>query len=426
MTSPAPSRCRKRQLSEQTDKKKTISGLSIDHDFLQWDLLRERLQANETTLRYEQREGSSVLRVTDESSSSSSSSSQASSTIRLIHIPCAFGLSRKGNPLSSLLTSAKAAMMAAYDFNHRRSEIVPNLPQLLTPRTRPSTSSGNNDNNDNNNPEQSSSTPCNLHLTLDFYDTERSVIRGATILTEHVHPRPFPYQATAMVGAVRSAVSMPMATLNSLVGLPQISYASTSSDLNNRDSYPLFGRVVPSTDGDAAAALDYFVNVLGTTHLGILYIKDTYGSTYHLSLDSAANQRGVRTKSVAIDSSAEAPDFENKMMSVLATLQQTGYRHFMAIIGQTHLGTLVRSGRKLGIVGPGNFWLFGDGINARGLGSVFATSEDPLGFHGFGFLSLGSPIEETQTEKFMKQYLEFDSNKEFLEYYAYKTVRCQQ
>ena len=75
-------------------------------------------------------------------------------------------------------------------------------------------------------------------MTLDFYDTERSVIRGATVMTEYIQPRAFPYLAAAVVGAVRSAVSIPMAILSSIAEIPQISYASTSSELNNRASNP--------------------------------------------------------------------------------------------------------------------------------------------------------------------------------------------
>jgi hypothetical protein len=262
-------------------------------------------------------------------------------------------------------------------------------------------------------------------MTLDFYDTERSVVKGAAVLSEKIHQREFPYEATAVVGAVRSAVSIPMAILNSMRGIPQISYASTSSVLDNRESYPLFGRVIPSTTGDAQAALDYLVNFVGTTHLGIVYVNDSYGTSYQVSLEEAASRAGVKTMSIAIDwfGRERTDELDARMQVVVDRLAQGGYRHFVGAVFSTHLSSLITLGQKAGIVGPGNFWLFGDGITPAAAIWSSVQSVDIFGYHGMALISVGSSLREGHYDRFLAQHLEFDDNDAFREYYASKSVR---
>ena len=51
-----------------------------------------------------------------------------------------------------------------------------------------------------------------------------------------------------VIGAAASAVSVPVATLLRLFQLPQVSYASSSARLNNRERYTYFFRTVPADD----------------------------------------------------------------------------------------------------------------------------------------------------------------------------------
>jgi hypothetical protein len=377
----------------------TRKRLRTEGDFLAYDDLRSSLLfSNETD--YDRQSGSSVVRVRQHASANGEDD-----TVRLIHLSCAIGLSTRGGSASgALLTSAKAAMMAAFDFNERRETIVPGLRELLT---------------------DEDGKECDVRMTLDFYDTERTAVRGAAVLSEHIHRRDFPYEPTAVVGAVRSAVSIPMAILNSMRGIPQISYASTSSVLDNRESYPFFGRVIPSTTGDAEAAMDYLVNVVGTKHLGIVYVNDSYGTSYQVSLEEAASRAGVKTLSIAIDwfGRERNDDLDAKMQVIVDRLAQGGYRHFVGAIFGTHLTSLVPLGQKAGIVGPGNFWLFGDGSPAGAALWSSEQSAEVFGYHGMAFIAVGTSLREGHYDRFLSQHLEFDDNDAFREYYASKSVR---
>ena len=151
-------------------------------------------------------------------------------------------------------------------------------------------------------------------------------------------------------------------------------------------------------------------------------MKDTYGTAYQLSLEGAANRMGVETKSVAIDWSSGTPDFGGNMQRVIGQLQQTGYKHFMGVIYHYHLRVFVELGCEIGVVGPGNIWMFGDGICALTISATCEASSDPLANHGMGIIAVGNPIDTTQTDRFMAEYDAFDDDDEFREYFSFKTV----
>ena len=81
---------------------------------------------------------------------------------------------------------------------------------------------------------------------------------------------------TAVIGATVSHVSIPIASLFRLFNLPQVSYSSTSSLLNNRDRYTYFFRTVPSDDQQARAMIDLIV-YFGWDHVSTIYSNNLYG-----------------------------------------------------------------------------------------------------------------------------------------------------
>ncbi|OLQ07366.1 Metabotropic glutamate receptor [Symbiodinium microadriaticum] len=56
-----------------------------------------------------------------------------------------------------------------------------------------------------------------------------------------------------LVGAQLSSVSMPIATLAGVRGVPQVSMSSTNQLLSNKDSFPYFLRTIPPDSIQAAA-----------------------------------------------------------------------------------------------------------------------------------------------------------------------------
>ena len=114
---------------------------------------------------------------------------------------------------------------------------------------------------------------CNVRLTLDILDTQFSPIESTRIFTQilqrnHTVETPLP---AAVVGAYRSATTSPLAILTGVNDIPQVSYASTSTDFDVKEQFPRFGRTISSSTGEARSALDFFIK-LGADHVGVLFV----------------------------------------------------------------------------------------------------------------------------------------------------------
>ena len=218
-----------------------------------------------------------------------------------------------------------------------------------------------------------------------------------------------------------------MAVVNTAQQVPQISYSSTSSTLNNRDMYPLFGRTIPSTDGDARALIEYYQN-LGVTHLGVLYVSDDYGTAYRLSLEKAASAYGIQVSSAAIIVDQEDSN-QNSLLDGIVdavdTLKSTGYRYFVGVIFKQHLDVLIEEASQAGIMGPGYLWIFGDGISQYTLAYRKFPAGTPMAkaLHGLGTIGTGVSSNGGYYERFEDLYLTTGNTSEFRAYYESKSVR---
>jgi hypothetical protein len=118
---------------------------------------------------------------------------------------------------------------------------------------------------------------CNLKITMEIVDSKFSPIGSTRVFTENLHTEntvstPLP---TAVIGAYRSATTSPLAILTGVNGIPQASYASTSTDFDVKEQFPLFGRTVCSSTGEAKVALDYFQSI-AATHVGVLFVTVSF------------------------------------------------------------------------------------------------------------------------------------------------------
>ena len=117
-------------------------------------------------------------------------------------------------------------------------------------------------------------TPCpDFGITMEVTNTRFSPIETTRAFTELLR-RPISLQQpppAAVVGAFRSAVTSPLAVLTGINRLPQVSWASTSSDFSDKEQYPYFGRTVSDTVGEAEVAVQFFQS-MGATHVAIAFI----------------------------------------------------------------------------------------------------------------------------------------------------------
>lgn len=147
-------------------------------------------------------------------------------------------------------------------------------------------------------------------------------------------------------------MSKSLSFLSSVYDIPQISSSSTTSTLDDTESHPLFGRTVPSSDGDAKAMAMYLAQQ-NITHVAILYISDDYGRNYHASFAQEANRRGISVYPVGYEDAT--------MHSATQQLANSGMRYIVGILQPSTWQELVRSAINAGVMGkPGYTWLLAE------------------------------------------------------------------
>ena len=80
----------------------------------------------------------------------------------------------------------------------------------------------------------------------------------------------------AVIGAIVSSVSIPVASFFRVFNMPQISFSSTSPLLSNRDRYTYFYRTVPPDNQQAQAMIDLILH-FGWHHVSTIYSNNLYG-----------------------------------------------------------------------------------------------------------------------------------------------------
>ena len=80
----------------------------------------------------------------------------------------------------------------------------------------------------------------------------------------------------AVVGPLESHVSVPIASFFRILQMPQVSYASSSSKLNNRNTYSYFFRTFPPTDSQVQAIMDVILHYKWD-HISMIYSHNLYG-----------------------------------------------------------------------------------------------------------------------------------------------------
>lgn len=97
---------------------------------------------------------------------------------------------------------------------------------------------------------------------------------------------------TGIVGAAASQVSIPVASLARLFTMPQISYASSSAVLSNRDRYEYFYRTIPPDNLQARAMIDVMLH-FGWGYASTIYSLNPYGEPGITELQALAAEKGI-------------------------------------------------------------------------------------------------------------------------------------
>ena len=97
---------------------------------------------------------------------------------------------------------------------------------------------------------------------------------------------------SGIIGAAGSRVSVPVASLVRLFTTPQVSYASSSALLSNRDRYGFFHRTIPPDNLQARAMIDMMLH-FNWTYVSTVYSVNTYGQPGIDAFHKLANELGI-------------------------------------------------------------------------------------------------------------------------------------
>jgi hypothetical protein len=272
-------------------------------------------------------------------------------TIRLGKLLALLPISKYGQNAGPFWLSIDvAAFLAVIDFNRRSSAFSNSISELTQ--------------------------DCDLFLTIDFRDPEFNAIIAARECQEAFlyskeqtnEKRPF-----AVVGPVRSEVSALVATLGGAAtrretpdassrfvgseGIPNISPASRSSQLENTEQYPLFGRPIPTNAGDARA-LCLYLQSINVRQLAVLHVNDNYGVEFLVDVQREAESFGI-----SIFDSGYKDGLDEELNNAIAQLKTSGCTYFFGIFSAGGWEPIVIRLYEEGLIGrPQNVWLFGETV----------------------------------------------------------------
>mmetsp|Transcript_4349 Transcript_4349/g.10184 ORF Transcript_4349/g.10184 Transcript_4349/m.10184 type:complete len:1294 (+) Transcript_4349:125-4006(+) len=256
---------------------------------------------------------------------------------------------------------------------------------------------------------------CPVRFTLEFTDTEFEAQTTMNHVLEQVNREEGAAlrRPCAFLGAYGSALSVPVSIVTGLFGYPQVSGASTSTDLNSRSNHPLFARTVPSDAGNAIPVIKYFEKRLKISRLAVIYQNDPYGNAFLRGLNDAVQ---TYAPDMVLDPIL-LNDGEGSIASAISNLKETGVHFVFCLVFSVH-DDLMLEAYNQGVAGNGEYgWFFGDSflgtLNDR---SFEQDSPLHLAYQGSGLLEVAGGVQGlSQYDKFLSQ-LEKLKNPEDLQY----------
>ena len=250
---------------------------------------------------------------------------------------------KKGPPWE---VSAATALIAVDHFNDRNGAVVPAFATLPT--------------------------TCRVQFVPHFFDTQSHPKPSMNAYLQANYDGAWKaYKPEVIVGASRSAVSTPLAMLTGLNDVPQISYLSTSTELDNSNTYSSFLRTIPSDAITAKTIVQLLHNPpYNVLRLSVVYVNDAYGTSFMEALQEACVGRGIVLTTYAFSFGNT-----NSIDDAVEAMAKAESRYVVAIVFDDDLEYLMKRASAAQIVGKGMpkkdeeptnkwLWLFTDSIQS--------------------------------------------------------------
>ena len=266
---------------------------------------------------------------------------------------------------------------------------------------------------------------CPIRFVADYYDSESSQVTAVDVFSRQILESP-DRPPSALFGAWRSAVSVPLGILTGVYGIPQVSPLSTSTELDDVTQYTHFTRLIPSDAGTARAAVDYFRDRSpDLRHLGMLYVNDAYGSAFHQAIVESAQaimpeEERITVRGIPFSYSNAILNPEEINLAV-KTLAESGFRIFFGVFYDEHYEIVMKAAIEYGIAGPGYVWILGDGVSETLLNNKSYAADSPLAIasQGVGILKAEGGRETTEGntgyDRFVKAW--YSQSNDAVDYY---------
>ena len=150
-----------------------------------------------------------------------------------------------------------------------------------------------------------------------------------------------------VIGAELSESSMQMAALLSAFRVPQLSYASSSPFLSNKNKYGYFSRIVPSDRQQAMVIVD-MLQQFQWTYVAVVYSYGVYGLSGFRYIRGALERKGFcLAASVATESEFRKKDYEDLVKELVNIRPEVR----VVVLFTVHAGSVLRATRRLGLGG---------------------------------------------------------------------------
>jgi hypothetical protein len=219
---------------------------------------------------------------------------------------------------------------------------------------------------------------CPLRFVSDAFDIEEQKSVGVDIVIELTdRSRQGKLIPCVILGTDFSSISIPTSMIASLRGFPQISPISTSSELDDKSQYKLFGRTVPNDDGTAIPLLAKLVS-WGVRYFAVLHSDDSYGNAFARGIRSSALKEAsiIRVETFPIEIGAD----NQTISAAIKQLKDLQFTYFFGIFWGTDADNIMMEAYNQGVAGTGKHsWIFSDSMGSHVIGKNY---------------SVGSPLEK--------------------------------
>jgi len=203
---------------------------------------------------------------------------------------------------------------------------------------------------------------CDIRFTVELIDSEffqaPAVKNVLNVLSRVPGKDRLP---TAFLGNTRSPVAMATSVITGLAGYPQLGIYPVTNELNDKSQHPLFGRLIPDSDGHALPIVKFFSEVLGAKHLAVVHNNDGYGDAYARAILKTAQEYTPDLQVEFIDLPVKStPD---DYVNAVTFLKSTQFRYFFAPILDANFESLMEEAFRQNIAGTGmHNWMFSASI----------------------------------------------------------------